>query len=272
MEFIRKNFVTILVVGATVVLAGVAVFTATRLYQLRDSGVTPVQPELSSADEAPVGVRPSSGNWDLPETFIVTNSSNAPVEVVWQLDCWDETVCEDEQGTTTLSPGESFEEGLGVICSQWQLDINYSGTSTGAESDIWDFSSPSAISPECDFDLSSEEATESSDLDVDTVETTDLAETENTVDASNFEVTQCSVLSFSTDSTDTTGVGGAVETTPTATATPVVTSTPTQTATATATPVSTDSPELPEAGVGLPTIMGVGLGAILLIAAMALAL
>ncbi len=44
-EFFKNKAVTGLVVVATVILAGVAVFTAIKLYQLRDIQVTPTAPE-----------------------------------------------------------------------------------------------------------------------------------------------------------------------------------------------------------------------------------
>jgi len=44
-EFIKGKIVTVLVVGATVMLAGVAIFTALRLYQLRRESVSLTQPE-----------------------------------------------------------------------------------------------------------------------------------------------------------------------------------------------------------------------------------
>ncbi|OGM29291.1 hypothetical protein A2801_02075 [Candidatus Woesebacteria bacterium RIFCSPHIGHO2_01_FULL_41_10] len=49
MEAIRKNITTILVIIATVVLAGVAVFTALRLYQTREIAVAPNVPESEPA-------------------------------------------------------------------------------------------------------------------------------------------------------------------------------------------------------------------------------
>ncbi len=45
MEFIRKNLLTFIIVLATVVLAGIAIFTAVRLYQLRQQSVAPNAPE-----------------------------------------------------------------------------------------------------------------------------------------------------------------------------------------------------------------------------------
>lgn len=45
----KKKIVTVLIVIATVILAGVAVYTAIRLYQLRQEAVAPTAPEESEA-------------------------------------------------------------------------------------------------------------------------------------------------------------------------------------------------------------------------------
>lgn len=262
MEFIKKNFVTIMVVGATVVLAGVAVFTSLRLYNLRNNPVTPVRPETSTASDSPLGIRPKSGNWNLPETFVITNSSEETQEVVWHIDCWDETVCEDSQGTETLSTRQTFEEGLGNICSQWQLDLNWSGTAT-ADNDIWDWAGVSDLGPECDFELLVDEEEV-----FDTDEAIILDEPKG--DASEFEVTMCTALTF------TIGDEPVASTIPIVTVTPTATIAPQASATVTSTPrpvsTATTAPQLPDAGVGLPTIMGMSIGAIMLIIAVTLAL
>lgn len=44
MAFLKKNWVTVLIVIATVILAGIAVYTAIRLYQLRQTSVAPNAP------------------------------------------------------------------------------------------------------------------------------------------------------------------------------------------------------------------------------------
>lgn len=269
MEFIRKNFVTIMVVGATVVLAGVAIFTAMRLYNLRNNPVTPANPGKSEASDSPLGIRPKSGNWNLPESFVVTNSSDKSVDVVWHIDCWDENVCQDSKDTVTLAPGQSFEQGLGLVCSQWQLDLNWSGTATDAN-DVWDWAGVSEIGPDCDTNVGTDTATGSGALATDqpiaspaadaTASPEAMTDNQN-ANASDYQITACTAFSFS--------VGGAA-----ATNSPTVTSTPVSTAVATATPVSTatSAPQLPDAGVGLPTIIGIGAGAIMLILAVTLAI
>ncbi len=68
-------------------------------------------------------VEPTSGNWNKPEKFRIKNVGSNQVTVSWFLDCWDTKVCSDSVGNSVLSPGQSFEQGLGYICSKWQLDI-----------------------------------------------------------------------------------------------------------------------------------------------------
>jgi len=262
-----------MVVGATVVLAGVAVFTALRLYQLRDNGVTPTEPNISGAQESPITVNPSSGDWNLPDMFIVTNTDTTnTVTVVWEIDCFDETACEDTNGLQELPPGEAFESGLGSICSQWQLNLNWTDTTSSG----WDWQGVSQTSPACDNLTGS--LVEVENLTQEQVQTTDEPNAV-ALTVGDFETLQCTSLSFSL--VDTTGIGGTTETptpSPSATATPTIAPTPTATPVVTASPTTaptiapTQAPELPEAGIGLPTLFGIGIGSILLLAALGLAL
>jgi len=52
-DFFRNKIVTILILIATLVLAGVAIFTAIRLYQLRQKAVSPATPESKPEAAAP---------------------------------------------------------------------------------------------------------------------------------------------------------------------------------------------------------------------------
>lgn len=49
----RKRIITILILAATIILAGVAVFTAIRLYQLRQEAVAPTAPTSRPRAAAP---------------------------------------------------------------------------------------------------------------------------------------------------------------------------------------------------------------------------
>jgi len=55
-NFIQQKGATAIIVVATIILAGIAIFTAVRLYQLRDESVSPATPE---SEPAANGVRPS---------------------------------------------------------------------------------------------------------------------------------------------------------------------------------------------------------------------
>jgi cytoskeletal protein RodZ len=56
----RNKVVTILIVIATIILSGVAVFTALRLYQLREKPVAPTAPEEPKAQEVTLTPTPAA--------------------------------------------------------------------------------------------------------------------------------------------------------------------------------------------------------------------
>src|SRR3989344_1490719 len=72
-QFFKGKFTTALVVVATVILAGVAIFTALRLYQLRQESVSPGSPE-----SAPFAWDCSKYTFSVSQSGVVTvqNSSS----------------------------------------------------------------------------------------------------------------------------------------------------------------------------------------------------
>jgi len=70
----RNKIVTILIVIVTIILAGIAIFTAIRLYQLRKESVAPTAPEKS---EAQVISTPAPG-YEACSAFSFTISTPAP--------------------------------------------------------------------------------------------------------------------------------------------------------------------------------------------------
>lgn len=72
-NFIKKNPVTIIITMATVVLAGIAIFTAVRLYQLRDESVVPSAPESQPTAAGPE----DTGECPLL-TFNITTETSTP--------------------------------------------------------------------------------------------------------------------------------------------------------------------------------------------------
>lgn len=259
-EFLKKHLTTVLMIGATVLLGGVAVFTAVRLYQLRNETVAPNAPQSQPAafTDGPIDISPESGNWNYPNTFIVQNTTSNSLELRYHLDCWDESVCNDEEDTVILGPGESFEKGLGTICSKWQLDVSWSGGSD------WDWGGISEKSNNCTPSTSTPRP-----------ELNSCTQLVFTLGTSTPTVTP-TMTPTSTPTTTATPTS-----TPTSTPTVTPTSTPTPTSTATTTPTSTGTPlaqntaspaSLPAAGVSTPTVIGIGAGILLLIGAFILAL
>lgn len=98
----------------------------------------------SEASTGPIYVTPcEGGDWNKNGCFKLTNISNSPVNLSYFLDCWDETKCEDKKGTVLINPGESVTLGLGLPCSKWQLDINWTGN------EGWDWGGVIEISQNC---------------------------------------------------------------------------------------------------------------------------
>lgn len=71
----NKNFTTIIIILATVILAGVAIFTAIKLYQTRQGTVAPTAPTSKPAAATPA---PATSCQQLAFTLTVTSSSPTP--------------------------------------------------------------------------------------------------------------------------------------------------------------------------------------------------
>jgi hypothetical protein len=208
----KNKVVTILIVIATIILAGIAIFTAIRLYQLRQEAVAPTAPEKPSA----LTPAPTAG-YDACTAFTFTVSTPAPGAC--------NSSCETDSDCT--SPTEDSD----LICYQPPFYC------PPGQNCIQVMPPKVCRNESC--------------------------ETDEDCICSDFEVTPTP--------------------TPTATSTPGATKTPSPTPTSTGiggagtgTPVayatSTPVGELPDAGVGLPAIIGIGTGIILLIISLALAL
>lgn len=123
-EFLRKNTVTLLIVLATIILAGVAIFTAIRLYQTRQVAVTPNVPSSQPAAAINTACQtlaftiatptPSPTATPVPQcgTTCTTNSDcatgmtcfGAPSGVCRKTSCTSSTTCICATATPTPSP------------------------------------------------------------------------------------------------------------------------------------------------------------------------
>ncbi len=94
----KKKIVTVLIVIATVILAGVAVFTAIRLYQLREEAVAPTAPTSEPAAAEPEdtggggGIDPPPGRSSCTISFTV-----AAEEITYTCDsaCTTDAQCQE---------------------------------------------------------------------------------------------------------------------------------------------------------------------------------
>jgi hypothetical protein len=88
-------------------------------------------PSRSSKENSRVRLEfePISGRdqWDTPVGYRVRNTGKEAVDLRWYLNCqnpWESRgICSDSRGAISLNPGESFTQGLGMICAGWQLDM-----------------------------------------------------------------------------------------------------------------------------------------------------
>ena len=192
-NFLKSKFGTILVLIATVALAGIAIFTAFRLYKLRQESVAPNAPTSKPAAATCTEQCPGSDG--------VLRNCHPP----------------DSDGTSNDSICKA--SAVGRIESCGNVDYCCNGTT-------W-----TTIMTACQLDS--------------------LTPTPDST---------CETLSFT------------ITTTATPTASSTTTSSPTATPASTATATSSSEASLPEAGTSLPSILGLGIGGILLIVSLLLAL
>jgi len=271
-KFIKTKAITGIIVVATILLAGVAIFTALRLYQLGSEPVSPASPEESVASTYPLQISPNSGNWNYPESFTVKNVTTQTKTVNWFLDCWDTSVCSDSTGTEILAPNESFEKGLGNICTKWQLDLHISEDSEyewgGISESKVNCETPPVACQQLTFSLSTPLVTTTVTLTPTPTLTPTLTPTATP--------TSTPTPSLTSSPTPTTRPLGGTSPTPTLAA--QATPTPTQTLIAQASPTSIPGTQagtgdqLPEAGVSIPTIFSIAIGILLIISAFLFAL
>jgi hypothetical protein len=269
--FIQKNLTTILIVGATLILGGIAVFTAIRLYQLRSEPVAPNVPE-SVPQAANEGVILS-----IPIDSVVRGPGEHEL-ATQKVDEYSGLVC---TVTVTGRNQESVHPDNNLIVSSGSGSVvleNVEGEAGGTISANGVLTLGNSVTVKLDMGPD-EVFSAGMDVSLDCIVPTSTPEP---------SLTSCTELTFTLASTTATATATATATsTATATPTTTATSTSTSTATATATSTATSSPTsaptvsatatptpatLPQAGVSAPTILGLGAGILLLVVALAFAL
>jgi len=247
-------------VVATIILGGVAIFTAIRLYQLRNQPVAPTIPksEPAAANEGviiaiPINTKVSGSGQHVLATKDVSQYSG--------LSC---TVSAIAKNQSSVHLGNDIVVSSDNSDSVTLEDVEReAGVSTNAEEELILGNLVTVtlnMGPDNSFSAGME-------VSLDCKEPPPPP-----------QIQACTELAFSL-STSTATPTVAPTTTPTAspTATPSPTPTSTATATPTVTSTSTASPTatpaaLPAAGVSTPTILGIGLGAFLLLGSLLLAI
>lgn len=228
----RRRIITILIIIATVVLAGIAVFTAYRLYQLRQEQVAPTAPE--STPGAAV---------EKKSCEILTVPVQPRVYQCYGNECLDDSNCP-----------------TGLSCQP--LGANGKNVCVNSEC-------PSDTDCVCDEDITYEcNSTCTNDGECQTANQDYICfdgfcRLENYESSQTCEATEATPTPTPPPGSTPTPPPGATPTPP-----PGATATPTPPPAAIATP----APELPEAGVGTPTIIGAGFGALFVLIALMLAL
>ncbi len=236
MDTIKKNSTTILIILATIILAGVAIFTAVRLYQLRQSSVSPTYPESQ-----PKAWDCEKYNFSVDKfgNVQVTNTSGSAVNPQ-QAKVYINNQLVQTLDVPLVEPGQVVNLGK-VSVPKEGFDWRVEGTV-----ECLDFGHIEGLKTSCEaltFTISTSIPTPTP---------------------------------TPTGTPSPTPTGTLTPTpTPTPTSTPSATSTPTPTSTSTPTPTKTlaqASPTptltpvgaaLPEAGISLPTILLVGIGLVL---------
>ena len=101
-DFLKKNAITFSIIGGTVILAGIAIFTAVRLYQLRQTPVAPSVPESEPAATGGINYEDTACS---ALTFTLTTQTPTPTPTATPTST--PTATPTSSPTPTPSPGTS---------------------------------------------------------------------------------------------------------------------------------------------------------------------
>lgn len=264
-EFLKKNLVTVIILTGTLVLAGIAVFTAIRLYQLRSQPVAPNVPRSTPAAAAPVCT--------LNFTLATASPSPSPTPVT-EFACVSKGAFKpngdgtfgDTQPLTTVMPGDELfyrityrnggtTEVTGVVVTD-VLSNKLEYVSSPTSSCAYTASNTTVTCTITDPIAPTQTGSVLIKVRVKAGSTGSIENSGIIIYEEDDEPLNCSItLNIGSSPTPTPS--------PTPTASPTV---PGSTA-----PPSTAEPELPEAGISAPTLIGGVAGILLLIGAALLA-
>lgn len=264
--FFKNKIVTVLILLATLVLAGVAIFTAIRLYQLRQQAVAPTAPTSKpeaaapnactaltfTLEEAAPGISCTTKRaWEddirnaSPNYYLITEISS------------DSTVDREETFVYTVAyqnTGTSAASGV-TITDVLPAGLEFRDAGTGCTY------SSSTRTVTCNIGTVNAGGSSQKAIRVRVLTSAAIGSFTNTGTLNSTEGTASTCqISLAVS---------AATSTPTPTGSP--TSTPTATPTGTTTPTPAE-PSLPEAGTSWPTILGMGIGILLLLGSLLLAL
>lgn len=281
MEFIKEKGTTILVITATVILAGVAIFTALQLYQTRQEAIAPTAPEDASAHRSDGAVGDAIHNISANGLLTVSHINNTDETIQIMTSTYEvapgcawaeDPSCQVSvwNWETTLEPGQQEVNTRQLTCAT-QVDTYNGSEIPGNQFPGTSYHDQDRIIKHTEWNYSNRCGTQ----------ITPTPEQGNC--SLSFSINRSTPTPTNTSTPTPTGT-----TTPTATPTDGPTSTPTPTDRPTSTPtnkptstpttkISTSTPtptteKLPDAGVSAPTIIATTTGGILLLVSLLLAL
>jgi len=289
-KYMKKNkLVTIAVVVGTLILAGIAIFTAIRLYKTRQQAVAPNVPE--SEPEAAIRAK-IDPNCSL--TFALVTPTPPPGSA----SCDNKVAYRNDPTNTAgsyklseiINPDDTVNPGEIVV---FKVSVNVSATNSGIIQLVDDLGKNLTFldSSECVYGtvVPGKLACVLTPGQTGAIYRVTVSESFNGVIENTASVTGDDQVATTCSTNFTVGTVSTPTPTPTGTQTPTVTPTPTITPTGTVAPTATPTPtgalttttptptpvavapELPKSGISTPTLLGVGMGTILLILSFLLA-
>lgn len=262
MENKKRNIIPFIIGVATLVLAGVGIFTALKLFQLRNEGIAPNSPESKPGAESFTIEVINTNNLFFDEiTFL--NASGKDQNMDFIRDSWDNNTLDETIKNVFVKSGESYKiTAFPGVCTKFQIDARFSEDAITQGETYWrrGFVTEKSNNPNC------------------TNPTATPVNTPAGTTSPNTCTINFTIFSDTETATPTSTPTGTP--TPTSTVTPTTTSTGTPVPTATPnistpqpTPAPTSTPRtLPLAGVSLPTLAILSGSAILTIMAILLAI
>lgn len=284
----RKKIIPLILISITVILAAVGIFTALKLYQLRNISVAPNSPESHpGAEDFRIDVINTNNLFFDQITFV--NKSGVDQNMDFLRDSWDNNSLDETIKNVFVKNGESYTvKAFPGICTKFQIDARFSKDALSKGEDYWErgwvieksnnpnckatqtpTSTPTSLPNTCSLSFTLIESTSTPTPTGTSTPTGTPTATPSTTPTSTPTATPTNTATPTSTPTNTPTPTGTPTTTPSNTPTVTPTNSPSNTPTT----KPTTTPEvLPSAGSGVYTMVGVGFGIFLIAVAFVLAI